>query len=113
MFNFILLDAAAAPAGGGGLSSILMIVALFAIFYFFMIRPQQKRQKEIKKFREALGSGSRIVTAGGIHGTIRKVEETYFVVEVADSVRIRVDKGSVYPSATEANEAAQNSDNNR
>ena len=50
MTNFILLQA----AQGGGLSGILMIVALFVIFYFFMIRPQQKRQKEIKKFRESL-----------------------------------------------------------
>ena len=49
----------------GGLSSILMIVALFVIFYFFMIRPQQKRQKEIKKFRDSLQPGSDIVTAGG------------------------------------------------
>ena len=60
MTNFILLQA----AQGGGLSGILMIVALFVIFYFFMIRPQQKRQKEIKKFRESLNKGSKIVTAG-------------------------------------------------
>ena len=58
MTNFILLQA----AQGGGLSGILMIVALFVIFYFFMIRPQQKRQKEIKKFRESLNKGSKIVT---------------------------------------------------
>lgn len=103
--NFILLDQAAA---GGGLGSILMIVALFAIFYFFMIRPQQKRQKEIKKFREGLGAGSKIVTAGGIFGTIREVSETYFVVEVTKGVNIRIDKGSVYPSAEDANQASQN-----
>ena len=107
MTNFILLDAAAAQAGGG-LSSILMIVALFAIFYFFMIRPQQKRQKEIRKFRESLGRGSKIVTAGGIYGTVKEVTDTYFVVEVTNGVSIRVDKGSVYPSAEDANQAAQN-----
>lgn len=107
MTNFILLDAAAAQAGGG-LSSILMIVALFAIFYFFMIRPQQKRQKEIRKFRESLGRGSKIVTAGGIYGTVKEVTDTYFVVEVTNGVSIRVDKGSVYPSAEDANQATQN-----
>ena len=79
--NFILLDAAGGAAGGG-MGSILMIVALFVIFYFFMIRPQQKRQKEIKKFRDSLDRGSKIVTAGGIYGTIKEVRDTYFIVEV-------------------------------
>lgn len=102
--NSILLQQA---QGGSGLSSIIMIVALFAIFYFFMIRPQQKRQKEIKKFRESLGKGDSVVTAGGIHGKIRDIKEDSFIVEIADGVRIRVDKGSVYPSAAEANQSAQ------
>lgn len=103
MTNIILLQAAQ-----GGYSGILMIVALFVIFYFFMIRPQQKRQKEIKKFRESLSKGSKIVTAGGIYGTIKDVTDTYFIVEISNGVSIRVDKGSVYPSAEEANMAAQN-----
>lgn len=104
MTNFILLDAAA----GGGFSGIFMIVILFVIFYFFMIRPQQKRQKEIKKFREALDRGSKVVTAGGIYGTIKEVRDTYFIIEISNGVSIRVDKGSVYPSAEDANQAAQN-----
>ena len=108
MRNYILLDGA--QAAGGSMGSILMIVALFVVFYFFMIRPQQKRQKEIKKFREALDKGDKIVTAGGIYGTIREVKDTYFIIEIDKDVRIRVDKGSVYPSAEEANQAAQNSD---
>lgn len=100
--TFIVLQQAAA---GSGWSSILMIVALFAIFYFFMIRPQQKRQKEIKKFRDGLTAGSEIVTAGGIYGRIKEVSENYFVVEVTKGINIRVDKGSVYPSAVDANQA--------
>ena len=104
----ILLQQAGA---GSGLSSILMIVALFVIFYFFMIRPQQKRQNEIKKFRDSLQPGSDIVTAGGIFGKIKDVAEAYFIVEVTKGVTIRVDKGSVYPSAIDANQAAQNGDN--
>ncbi len=102
MLNFILLQA---QASGSGMGSILMIVALFVVFYFFMIRPQQKRQKEIKKFREALDKGDKVVTAGGIYGTIREVKETSFLIEIDKDVRIRVDKGSVYPSAEDANQA--------
>ncbi len=106
--NTILLQDA---PQGGGFSSIIMIVALIAIFYFFMIRPQQKRQKEIRKFREGLSKGDNVVTAGGIYGKIREVNDTYFLIEISDGVRIRVDKGSVYPSASDANQAAQeNSD---
>ena len=60
--NTILLQETAQ----GGVSGIFMIVALIAIFYFFMIRPQQKRKKEIRKFREALAKGDNVVTAGGI-----------------------------------------------
>ena len=100
----ILLQAGQAGADWGG---ILLIVAIFVIFYFCMIRPQQKRQKEIRKFRESLDRGSKVVTAGGIYGTIKEVKETYFIVEIAPSTSIRVDKGSVYPSAEDANQSAQ------
>lgn len=99
IFNSILLEAA---GGNAGLMNILMIVALIAIFYFFMIRPQQKRQNEIKKFREGIKSGDRVVTAGGIHGKVVTVKENSFIIEIASNVKITVDKGSVYPSAQEA-----------
>lgn len=96
----------ASPAGGG-FSGIIMIVALIVIFYFFMIRPQQKRQKEIRKFRDGLQKGNNVVTAGGIYGKICEVRPTNIVVEIAQGVKITVDKGSVYPSAADANQAAQ------
>ena len=99
--NSILLQAAAQE---GGFSGIIMIVALIAIFYFFMIRPQQKRQKEIKKFREGLKVGDRVITAGGIYGKIRNVNDTTFQIEISEGVKIIIDKGSVYPSAAEANQ---------
>lgn len=87
---------------GGGMQ-ILMIVALIVIFYFFMIRPQQKRQKEIRKFRDGLSKGDRIITAGGIHGRIQQIKEkeNAFLIEIADGVRIIVDKNSVYPLGTD------------
>jgi len=104
MLNTILLQ-----AEGAAWTNILMIVALIAIFYLFMIRPQQKRQKEIRKFREGLKPGDSVVTAGGIYGKIRSVNETTFSVEITKEVRITVDKGSVYPSAQQATEDAAQS----
>lgn len=93
---------------GGGMSSLIMIVALIVIFYFFMIRPQQKRQKEIKKFREGLKTGDKVITAGGIYGKIRNVNDTTFQIEIAEGVKIIIDKGSVYPSAADAAQEANN-----
>lgn len=107
--NYILLQAA---AGGNFLQSWGLIIILFVVFYFFMIRPQQKRQKEIRKFREGLAKGDNVVTAGGIHGKIIEASESasYIVLEIAQGVRIRIDKGSVYPSAAEAAQAAEQGD---
>ena len=75
---------------GAGWSSIIMMVALVAIFYFFMIRPQTKRQKEIRKFREALSVGDKVVTAGGIYGKIKEIKDNIIVLEIADNVRINL-----------------------
>lgn len=104
---FISLQAAGEQGGIGGL---IMIALLFVVMWLFMIRPQQKRQKEIRKFREGLGKGDKIVTAGGIYGTITDVKEKYFVVEITKGVSISVDKGSVYPSAADAAQDAQQQD---
>ena len=98
--DFIFLQAAPQAGGlfGGSSQMILLLVIMVAIFYFFMIRPQQKRQKELQRQREALAKGDRIITAGGI----REVREKDFLVEIANGVNIRIDKGSVYVSAREA-----------
>lgn len=97
----ILLQAA--PAGGGGQwSGILMMVVIIAIFYFFMIRPQQKKQKEVQRAREALKVGDKVVTAGGIYGKIREIGDIYMLIEIADGVRIRIDKTSVFASTEDA-----------
>ena len=84
---------------GSGWTSIIMMAAVVLIFWLFMIRPQQKRQKEVQQKRDALTTGDRIVTSGGLFGVIRDIKEKEFVVEIADGVRVRVDKGSVYPAA--------------
>ena len=84
--------------GGGNLSFLLMIVAIFAIMWFFMIRPQQKRQKEIQNFRAGITRGTQIVTAGGIYGTVKDIDEAAnkLKVEIANGICIQVDKGSVF-----------------
>lgn len=97
MINFIPLQQAAGQAGD--FSGLIMIALLFVVMWFFMIRPQQKRQKEIKKQREALTKGDKVVTAGGIFGVVKDVKEKCFVVEIAQGVTISVDKGSIYPAA--------------
>ena len=95
----ILLQAA---QGDGGMGMILMLVAMFAIFYFFMIRPQQKKQKEIQNFRKSIEKGQEVVTAGGIYGVVRDIDDVnnILVIEVASGVRLRVDRNSVFASAT-------------
>lgn len=100
MLNFIPLQEA--EAAGGGYMSIIMIVLLFVVFYFFMIRPQQQQQKKIRQFREGLTKGSKIITSGGIKGTITDVNDTEFEVEIAKGVRVTVDRNTVYPSADAA-----------
>ena len=98
--NFIPLQAAA--GAGQGWSSMIMIVLLIAIFYFLMIRPQQKKQKEIRKFRESLRKGDRVITAGGILGKIKEVKDNTMMISVSPDVVLEVDKGSIYPSAADA-----------
>ncbi len=97
----ILLQAAGGSASGMG-SSLIMMVAIIAVFYFFMIRPQQKKQKDVQKAREAMKVGDKVVTAGGIHGRIREVGDTWLLVEVADGVKLKFDKTSVFASSADA-----------
>ena len=95
----ILLQTA---ADGSQWSGIVMMVVIVAIFSFCMIRPQQKKQKEIQKAREALKTGDKVITAGGIYGRIREIGDIYMMIEVANGVIIRVDKTSIFASAEDA-----------
>ena len=81
---------------GGGMSMIIMMVAIFAIMYFFMIRPQNKKQ--IQKFRNSIVPGTDVVTAGGIYGKVKEVNEldNTLMVEIASGVKIKIAKNSVY-----------------
>ena len=109
MLNLILLQE---QPQGNSMMSILMIVALIAIFYFFMIRPQSKKQKEIKKFRDAMQKGDKVTTAGGIHGKIKEIKNDVIVLQIDDNVKITIDKAMVYPSASDAVESGNDIKNN-
>ena len=108
MFNVLLQAPVAANPQQGGYSSIILIVLMIVVFYFFMIRPQMKKQKEMKKFRDSIKNGDKVITAGGIYGKVKEVKETVIVLEIADNVRISIDKGSVYPNAADSNAAQSN-----
>ena len=97
MLNTILLQAADG-AGGSSMMSLLMIVVLIAIFYFFMIAPQQKKQKKINAFRDSLKKGDKVMTAGGIYGRIREINDTFVLLEIDSNVTIKIDKNSIYQS---------------
>ncbi|MCL2597611.1 MAG: preprotein translocase subunit YajC [Paludibacter sp.] len=101
----ILLQGGQIPATkstGFGMQGVLMMVAIIAIFYFLIIRPQSKRQKELQKQRSALKVGDKVVTSGGIHGRIKEMQDSAVILEIADNVKIKVEKNSVYPSAEDA-----------
>lgn len=86
---------AAQPQQGGGFSGLIMIVAIFVIFWLFFIRPQNKKQKEEQKFREALQKGDDIVTIGGIHGKVMEVKETTVLVSIDSNVKIEIEKSAI------------------
>jgi preprotein translocase subunit YajC len=92
---------------GSSWSGMLMIIAMVVVFYFFMIRPQSKKQKDLKKAREAMQSGDKVITAGGIYGTIRNVNEAEgsMKIEIAPQVVIKVSREQVFPIVTEAPKA--------
>lgn len=75
--------------------SFLPLILIVVVFYFFMIRPQMKKQKEMRKFRDSLQAGDKIITSGGIYGKIADIKENIVVMEVEDKMRLRIDKSAV------------------
>lgn len=82
--------------GGGGFLSLLPpMIMMFAIFYFILIRPQQKKQKEAMKMLDSLKEGDTVVTLSGIHGTIKKLKDDTVMLQIADNVRIKINRASI------------------
>lgn len=94
MISVAHAQAAGAPQGSG-MSSLIMMVAIFAIFYFLMIRPQQKKQKELKALIDGLQKGDEVLTAGGILGRITALDEQYVELDIANNVNIKMQRNSV------------------
>ena len=84
------------------------MILIFVVFYFFMIRPQTKKQKELQKQRDALKKGDRVVTAGGIYGEIKEVQDNALLITIAKDVTIKVDRQSVYVDAQDASSQIKN-----
>ena len=98
---FVLLQAQSSG------SFLIMMVAIFAIMYFFMIRPQNKKQKDIQNFRKNMQVGQEVITAGGIYGKVKEIEDSVIVLEIASGVKIRIDKNSIYANAAATQQQAK------
>ena len=102
---FLMAPAGGAAEGGGGVGSmsfLLMMGLIFVVMYMFMIRPQQKKQKELRRWRENLQKGDRVVTTGGIYGTIVELKDHYAMVEVDHNVKLRIDKSTILKDMSDA-----------
>ena len=106
ILTFTLLQASAPagdgqPQGAGGGAFWIVIIAMFVIMWLFMIRPQRKQQKELEKFRNSLKRGDKVVTAGGIYGTVDEIKDRTVLIKVDGEVKLRVDKNSLVRDFTQ------------
>jgi preprotein translocase subunit YajC len=101
--SYILLQNAAPTGEGamGGLGTFLPLLLIIVVFYFFMIRPQMKKQKDLKHYRDALQKGDKVITTGGIYGKITGISENTVEVEIANGITIKVDKYAILKDATD------------
>jgi preprotein translocase subunit YajC len=97
---------AAGQGAQGGLGAFVPLILMFVIFYFLLIRPQQKKQKEHREMLNNLKKGDRIITGGGIHGRITAADPTTLTVEIADKVRVKVNRANVAGLAQQASQPA-------
>ena len=81
--------------GGGMISTLIMFGAIFAIFYFMIIRPQQKRTKERQKLIESMKKGDKVITSGGMYGTVAGLDEKTVLVEIADKIKVKLDRSAI------------------
>ena len=105
--NFFAINFLQAAQGGqgSGLTMLLMLALIFVVMWLFMIRPQQKRQKELNNFRDNLKKGDKVVTVGGIYGTIVEVNDNKVMLEIDKDVKIKVDKASLVKDFSEAQQS--------
>jgi preprotein translocase subunit YajC len=85
---------------GGGMQTLIFFLLIIVVFYFFMIRPQMRKAKLERTYREKVQKGDKIVTIGGIHGKIVEVDATTFLIEVDNNVKLRIEKNAIAVDAT-------------
>lgn len=100
MINLLQAAEPAMPQQGSPWTFWIMIALMIVVMYLFMWRPESKRRKEMQKFRESLKKGDKIVTAGGIYGRVKEIEESTLLIEVDSNVTLRVDKSMVVADAS-------------
>jgi preprotein translocase subunit YajC len=101
--NLLTIFLMTSPQGGqdaNPLMTFLPLILIIVVFYFFMIRPQVKKQKELKKFREELKKGDKVITIGGIYGKIADIKENIVILDLDNDVKIRVDKSAINLDST-------------
>ncbi len=101
-FMTLLQAAGAQGAAGGQWTMWVMLLLIFVVMWFFMIRPQRKQQKELQKFRDGLQKGDKVVTVGGIYGTVVEIKDKSVLIEVDKDVKLRVDKNSLVKDYSDA-----------
>ena len=99
--NFLLITLEATESTQGGWMSMLPLFLILIVFYFFFIRPQTKKNKDQKKFRAELKKGEKVVTIGGLHGKIAEIKEVSVVLEIANQVKVTVEKSAIVMDTSE------------
>lgn len=102
MMNLLNVLLMGQPAQGQNpYQGFIMLLLIVVVFYFFMIRPQMKRQKELRKYRESLQKGDKVITTGGIYGKVDTIKDNYVIVEVDTNVRMRIDKSAILKDSSD------------
>jgi len=99
---FIYLQATPAQGSPNIMTGLLPLILVFVVFYFFMIRPQMRKQKELTNYRNAIAKGDRVITTGGIYGKVVDVTANVVTVEIANDVKVRVDKNAILKDQSDA-----------
>ena len=95
MNNLISVLLMSSGEESGGIGSFLPLILIIVVFYFFMIRPQTKKAKETRKFRESINKGDKVVTIGGIHGKVADVKDTTVLMEVEGGLKLKIEKSAL------------------
>ncbi len=101
MSNFMLIFLMPQSPDKSPVPSFVFLLLIIVVFYFFMIRPQMKKQKDLKSYRENLSKGDKVVTTGGIYGKLLDIKDQTVTVEIADNVRIKIDKNAILKDNTD------------